>query len=34
MIRGAVFSDSIIGNKVEYNKDFKHVSIGDYSTFK
>ena len=34
LIRGAVFSDSIIGNKVEYNKDFKNVSIGDYSTFK
>lgn len=34
IINGAVFSDSIIGNEVEYNKEYKSVSIGDYSKFK
>jgi len=33
-INGANFNLSIIGNHVEYNKKFKNVNIGDYSTFK
>ena len=34
MIDGAQIQESIIGSHVEYNKNFKQVNIGDYSTFK
>jgi len=33
-IDGATIEQSIIGNNVEYSKNFKRVNIGDYSTFK
>ena len=33
-IKGAEFEFSIIGNNVQYNKDFTEVNIGDHCTFK